>query len=124
MKPKFITREIQINNLKRTVMLCAVIAKKECNYRSHFNKIFIIDIINIGCTILNPHLDNHSEDRVKEIAMGKAIKNPICEVTPIMFLKYDKNKLSNKEMDNTFEQVFLHIQRNIELYIKTKEFKK
>ena len=138
MKNRYKTKEIDIDGVKRIVTLCANTGSKFSIFTndpsvyscidniSFFRKAFhgSIKSVNIGYAILNPIMDKDNTEIAKDIALGRAIKNPICSIMPNIFLKHDKQFVTNIQIDNAFEQCFLHLQRHFKLYVKVKDLNK
>ena len=124
MKNKYKTKEINIDGINRTVTLCATLNSEKDIYTTPSDEIHYVNCVNIGYAILNPNMDKDDTIIAKKIALGRAIKTPICDVNPSIFFKIDKQYVTNAQIEVAFEQCFLHLERHFELYVKVKDLNK
>jgi len=124
MKNKYKTKEINIDGINRTVTLCATLCSKDTTFIDDSGTTHKVRSVDIGYTILNPNMDKDNIEIAKKIALGRAIKTPICNISPTIFYKHDKQYVTNTQIEVAFEQCFLHLERHFELYVKVKDLNK
>jgi hypothetical protein len=124
MKNKYKTKDINIDGINRTVTLCATLCDITSIFTDDNGNNHEAKNVDIGYTILNPNMDKDNIEIAKKIALGRAIKTPICNISPTIFYKHDKQYVTNAQIEVAFEQCFLHLERHFELYVKVKDLNK